>query len=263
MAKSTYYYHLKRLQEKDKYEPLREQISAVYVQSKCTYGYRRITLSLKASNINVNHKTVRKQMKQMGIKAIQKAKKYHSYKGTVGVVAPNIIHRDFKATEPCKKWTTDISQISIGEKKLFLSVLLDMFNGEILSYKLSEHPNLKIVTDTIRTAFKNVHQLHLPLIIHSDQGWHYQHCTYRNILIKNSITQSMSRKSNCYDNAIMESFFGIMKSKFLYLNKFKTIESFKTAFRKYITFYNNKRIKLKFKMSPVQYKNKFYQQLNY
>ena len=181
-------------------------------------------------------------------------KKYRSYKGEIGKVAPNLIQRDFKATAPNQKWTTDITEFSLFGKKLYLSPILDMYNSEIISYNISERPTLHQVMDMLDKAFDKLPD-NTHLVFHSDQGWQYQHKTYQYRLKEKGIKQSMSRKGNCLDNSIMENFFGLLKSELLYLKEFKSIEEFKNELERYIYYYNNKRIKGKLKgMSPVQYR---------
>ncbi len=193
-------------------------------------------------------------MKQMGLQPKHRKRHYNSYKGEVGKVAPNILERDFKANKPDQKWTTDVTQINIKEHKIYLSPILDMFNGEIISYTISHSPNLKMVVTMLNKAFSK-HKNLTGLLMHSDQGWHYQHARYQKMLLDHNIKQNMSRKGNCLDNAMMENFFGLMKNELLYVNDYESIEDFEKDLRKYILWYNNKRIKLRLKgMSPVQYR---------
>ena len=181
-------------------------------------------------------------------------KKYRSYKGQIRKIAPNLIQRDFKSDKPNQKWTTDITEISLFGTKLYLSPILDMFNGEIISYNISEHPVLNQVLDMLDKAFLKIPD-NTNLIIHSDQGWQYQHKQYQKRLQQKGIRQSMSRKGNCLDNSIMENFFGLLKSELLYLREFSSIEEFRIELERYIDYYNNKRIKCKLKgLSPVQYR---------
>ena len=181
-------------------------------------------------------------------------KKYRSYRGQVGKVAPNIIQRDFSATKPNQKWTTDITEFALLGKKLYLSPILDMFNGEIISYELSEAPVLQQVTNMLDKAFARVKDTD-GIIFHSDQGWQYQHAFYQQALKNHGIIQSMSRKGNCLDNSVMENFFGLLKSELLYLQEFSSLADFKKKLHEYIYYYNNARIKLKLKgMSPVEYR---------
>ena len=258
MKRATYYYCIK--ERPDKYASLRAEITRVFEENKGRYGYRRVCLQLRGSGLTINHKTVAKLMVEMGLHAYRRKLRYHSYKGEVGRIAPNILKRDFEADAPNRKWTTDVTQVDIQGKKCYLSPILDMWNGEVISYVISDHPNLKMVTDMLQKAFRK-HQTLDNLIMHSDQGWHYQHGQYQYLLREHGITQSMSRKGNCLDNAMMENFFGLMKTELLYPNKWDDIKAFKTALRQYIRYYNNDRIKLKLKMSPVQYRTHFQSQI--
>lgn len=181
-------------------------------------------------------------------------KKYRSYKGEVGKVAPNILDRNFHADKPNQKWVTDITEFKLFGEKLYLSPMLDLFNGEIVAYTIDSKPRYSLVSTMLDQAFKRLTDED-QLLIHSDQGWHYQMSKYQQALKEKNITQSMSRKGNCYDNAVMENFFGILKSEFLYMQEFENIEHFKQELAKYIDYYNNKRIKAKLKgLSPVQYR---------
>ena len=183
-------------------------------------------------------------MVQMSLKAKRKKQHYRSYKGELGKVAQNVINRDFKASAPDQKWTTDVTQVKIKDKKIYLSPILDMFNGEIVSYTISDSPDLEMVITMLDKAFKK-RDIQGNLIFHSDQGWHYQHKRYQKALEDRHIIQSMSRKGNCLDNAIMENFFGIMKEELLYLQEWDSIDRFKIELRKYIRYYNNDEAKRK------------------
>ena len=254
MARSTFYYHLNRLNNKDKYYKEKEEIKNIFHEHKGRYGYRRVTAEMRNRGYKINHKTVQKLMISMSLKCQIRKVRYHSYKGEVGKIAPNVINRDFTATAPNQKWATDVTQINIGNTKLYLSPLLDMFNGEIISYNISKTPNLEQVYDMLDKAFAKFDNLE-GLIIHSDQGWQYQHYGYRKRLEDHHIVQSMSRKGNCLDNAMAENFFGIMKSELLYVEKFDSPDAFIKSLEEYIEYYNNKRIKSRLKgKSPVKYR---------
>lgn len=148
----------------------------------------------------------------------------------------------------------DVTQINAGSEKCYLSPILDMYNGEIISYAISDHSDLNMVMEMLNRAY-TARKVKHRLILHSDQGWHYQHTIYQKSLRNHEIIQSMSRKGNCLDNAMMESFFGIMKSELLYPNTFNNMDHFKQELRKYIEYYNNDRIKLRLKgMNPVEYR---------
>ena len=257
MARATYYYHTKRLSKPDGYDDVRAAIRKIYDCHKGRYGYRRITSQLRNEGILLNHKTVQKLMVEMNLYGKRKKIKYKSYKGEIGKIAPNVIDRDFVATAPNQKWTTDVTEVKIKDKKIYLSPILDMFNGEIISYSISYSPNQHMVMTMLDKAFKKT-SIPTGLILHSDQGIHYQHQRYQKALIDKNIVQSMSRKGNCLDNAMMENFFGLMKSELLYLQKWDSVEQFKKELIRYIHYYNNDRIKLRLNgKSPVQYRALF------
>ena len=254
MPRSTYYYYVKQSKKTDKYETIKEKILTIYHENHGRYGYRRITLELHNQGYKINHKTVQRLMKDLHLKCMVRAKKYSSYKGEIGKIAPNIIERDFKAEAPNEKWTTDITEFALYGTKIYLSPILDMYNGEIISYKISERPILDQVMEMLDKAFEKIPDS-TNLIFHSDQGWQYQHKRYQNRLKNKGIRQSMSRKGNCLDNSVMENFFGLLKSEQLYLREFSSIEEFQIELEKYIDYYNNRRIKSKLKaLSPVQYR---------
>ena len=188
-------------------------------------------------------------MKQLGLVCCVRIKKYHSYKGEVGKIAPNLLNRDFYAQKPNEKWVTDVTEFSLFGKKLYLSPILDLHSGYLVSYTISERPVLSMVTDMLNKAFINIPD-NTNLILHSDQGWQYQHKQYQRMLRNKGIRQSMSRKGNCLDNAVMENFFGILKSELLYLQKFESMEQFKQELENYLDYYNNRRIKTKLKGLP-------------
>lgn len=262
MARSSYYYHLKTKSVLSKHNDTRERIKSIYHRHKGRYGYRRITLHMKNEGILINHKTVFKLMSSLGLKSLIRRKKYRSYRGETGVIAPNLLQRDFTSDQPGVKWATDITEFKVKDKKLYLSPVIELFNGEIISYSLSESPNFKQVSDMLDRAFKKVSP-DSKLILHSDQGWQYQMKKYQIRLKKRGIRQSMSRKGNCLDNAIIENFFGIIKSELFYLKKYNHIEELKKDIKEYINYYNNDRIKLNLKgMSPVKYRAHHINNLN-
>ena len=234
MARSVFYYHLKRLKAADKYAQEKEMIKSIFHEHKGRYGYRRVTAEIRNRGFVINHKTVQRLMGEMCLKSKIRQVRYRSYKGEVGKIAPNIIARDFAADAPNRKWATDVTQINIGATKLYLSPILDMFNGEIISYNLSKSPNLEQIYDMLDKAFAKFDNLD-GLILHSDQGWQYQHFGYRQRLADHHITQSMSRKGNCLDNAMAENFFGIMKSELLYAEQFESPEAFMRLWRNILT----------------------------
>ena len=259
MARSSFYYHQKQSRLPDKYQEIKALIKAIYQRHKGRYGYRRITDELQNKAIIINHKTVLRLMKTLGLKSVIRVKKYKSYRGENGKIAPNILQRKFKAAAPNQKWATDITEFNVSGTKLYLSPIIDLFNQEIISYELTERPIFNQVVMMLKKAFKKIPD-NTRLILHSDQGWQYQMRRYQHLLEEKGIIQSMSRKGNCLDNAIIENFFGILKSELFYLKKYNSISQLKQEINGYIIYYNNERIKSNLnKMSPIQYRAHYYQ----
>ncbi|MFR7819286.1 IS3 family transposase [Candidatus Pseudoruminococcus sp.] len=257
MAKSTYYFELSK---EDviavKNADLVKEIEIIFEQNKCRYGVRRVYRELRNRGYEVNHKRVQRIMHETRMIGKRPKEKYHSYKGEIGRIASNIIDRNFTADKPLQKWTTDISQFNFSWGKCYLSPILDMATNEIISYDISLSPNMEQIKRMLDQAFRSFPNV-TGLIFHSDQGWQYQHTYYQNCLKEHGIIQSMSRKGNCYDNCIMETFFGRMKNEMYYgyENAYKTFDEFAKAVKEYIDYYNNKRIQAKTKwMPPVQYR---------
>ena len=170
-------------------------------------------------------------------------KKYRSYKGEAGKAAPNLLNRDFHAEKPNQKWVTDVTEFNVFGKKLYLSAILDLYSRDLVSYTISERPVLSMVTSMVKKAFDKIPEKS-ELILHSDQGWQYRHKQYQRLLEEKGVRQSMSRKGNCFDNAVMENFFGILKSELLYIQEFESLEHFKRELVEYLDYYNNCRIKV-------------------
>ena len=259
-ARSTYYYHLKQLDKPDKDQELKVEIQSIFTEHKGKYGYRRIHLELRNRGYVVNHKRVQRLMKVLNLQAIiRKKRKYSSHKGDVGKKAENLIQRRFEGSKPMEKCYTDVTEFAIpaSSQKLYLSPVLDGFNSEIIAYNLSKSPNLAQVKTMLEQAFTE--KYYENTILHSDQGWQYQHDSYHQFLQEKGIQPSMSRKGNSPDNGMIESFFGILKSEMFYgyEKTFKSLEQLEQAIVDYINYYNNKRIKVKLKgLSPVQYRTK-------
>lgn len=258
LARSTYYYHLRRLKMDDKEQGIKGQIQEVYQEHKGNYGYRRITLELRNRGFIINHKRVQRLMKELGLTArIRRKRRYSSSQGDVGKKADNLIQRHFEASKPLEKCYTDVTEFALPEGKLYLSPVLDGYNSEIINYTISRSPNLKQVKTMLEKTFPDKH--YEGTILHSDQGWQYQHNYYHHFLNSKGIRPSMSRKGNSPDNGMMESFFGILKSEMFYgyEKDYKSLGDLEQAITNYIDYYNNKRIKLKLKgLSPVQYRTK-------
>ncbi|PGV79308.1 IS3 family transposase [Bacillus cereus] len=258
IPRSTYYDLVKKMNRPDVDADLKAEIKAIYEENEGRYGYRRIHDELTNRGQKVNHKKVQRIMKELELKCVVRMKKYKSYKGKVGRIAPNILERNFHTDAPNQKWVTDITEFKLFGEKLYVSPVLDLYNGEIITYTIGIRPTYSLVSDMLEKALERLPETH-QLLMHSDQGWHYQMRQCVRTLESRAIVQSMSRKGNCYDNAVIENFFGIMKSEFLYIKEFENVEHFKIELEKYIDYYNTKRIKAKLKMSPVQYRTHFYQ----
>ncbi|WP_152312662.1 IS3 family transposase [Streptococcus pneumoniae] len=263
LARPTYYYHLKQLDQSDKDCDIKAEIQSIYTEHKGNYGYRRMTLELRNRGFVVNHKKVQRLMKVLDLTArIRRKRKYSSYQGEVGKKADNLIQRQFEATKPMQKCYTDVTEFAIpaSTQKLYLSPVLDGFNSEIIAYNLSCSPNLEQVKTMLEQAFTE--KYYANTILHSDQGWQYQHDFYHRFLESKGIQASMSRKGNSPDNGMMESFFGILKSEMFYgyEKSFQSLKQLEQAIVDYIDYYNNKRIKVKLKgLSPVQYRTKSFE----
>ena len=239
----------------DKYESAKEEITAIYYENKGRYGYRRVTAELRNRNLPLNHKTVQRLMKELGLTCRVRMKKYRSYKGEVGKIAPNLLNRDFSTEKPDEKWVTDVTEFSMFGQKLYLSPILDLYSEDVVSYTIYDRPVLGMVTEMLEQAFQKIPE-GTNLILHSDQGWQYQHKQYQKMLKDKGIRQSMSRKGNCLDNAVMENFFGILKTELLYLQDFDSLDQFRAELVKYLDYYNNRRIKLKLNgLTPAKHRS--------
>lgn len=255
LSKSVYYYHRKALNEPCADAELKSQIQRIYHQHKGRYGYRRITITLRLSGITVNHKRVQRLMSELGLKSKVRPKRYKSYKGEIGKVAPDLVKRKFTADKPNQKWVTDVTEFKVCGQKVYLSPVIDLFNQEVVSYEVRKSVKLSLVTDMLKRATAKLCKHEKP-IIHSDQGWQYQNKQYQKQLEDKGLRQSMSRKGNCLDNAVAENFFGILKTEMYHNESFKNADELIKKIIEYIEYYNYERIKLKLKgLSPIQYRN--------
>ena len=257
MSRSTFYYQRSHKKDRQNHK-IMKRIKEIFDQHHGNYGYRRITCVLRNEGMTINHKKVKRLMKVMGLfgKVIRKRNRYSSYKGTVGKIAGNEINRHFSADQPRKKAYTDVTEFRLNNgEKVYLSPILDGFNGEIIAYDTSTSPNL-------HQTFRMLNQLDQygslnGMILHSDQGWQYQNAAYQQFLKERGIVQSMSRKGNSLDNGLMENFFSVLKREMFYgyEDQYKNTDELIQAIHQYIQYYNNDRIKVKLKgLSPVQYR---------
>lgn len=254
LSRSTFYYHAHTQRSAGKHADLKAKIGQIYTRHKGRYGYRRITDALRLGGELVNHKKVQRLMQELGLKSLARAKKYRSYRGTVGKVASDLLRRQFQAEQPNQKWVTDVTEFNVNGQKLYLSPVMDLYNGEIIAYEIKRRPVFGLITNMLEKALSRLSPTQKPLL-HSDQGWQYQLPQYRRMLADRGLVQSMSRKGNCLDNAAMESFFGTLKAEYFHLNTFASIEQLQHGIRRYIHYYNHHRGKTKLKgLSPVQYR---------
>ena len=237
---------------------LKDKIQSIYSAHKGRYGYRRITIAMN-NDLDVlerlgriNHKRVSRLMKLLGLQAVIRRKKYKSYKGEVGKVAPNVLDRDFSTTETTQKIVTDITEFKVKDKKIYLSPIIDLHTREVLSYTYGYSPSVQLVIDMLEKGLPDKN--YKGLIIHSDQGFQYQNKRFQTWLEDREIEQSMSRKGNCLDNSLAENFFSQLKAEFYYRSSFKSIKEFTKQLEEYIHYYNHERIITKLKMPPVSYR---------
>ena len=257
LPRSTYYYQRIVLAAGDKDAQLKVMLASIFERHKGNYGYRRMTAALRqALGKAINNKKVYRLLGELDLRSTQRSKKYKSYKGDVGAAAANVLQRQFDATAPNTKWVTDVTEFKCAGEKLYLSPVLDLYNGEIVAYQMQKRPKYELVGRMIKKAFAKLGPGEKPLL-HSDQGWHYRMKQYTEALRERGLEQSMSRKANCYDNAVMENFFGILKSEMFYKQKFDSINQLCRAIVAYIKYYNEERIKSRLGgLSPVQYRTR-------
>lgn len=170
LARSTFYYQLKTLGVGDRYAELKAKIRTVYDHHQGRYGYRRITATIRQAGHVINHKTVQRLMEQLQLKSLVRPKKYRSWRGEVGRVAPNLLQRQFDAEQPNQKWVTDVTEFNVGGQKLYLSPVMDLYNAEIVAYQMDQRPSFELVSGMLKKALAKLGQKDRPLL-HSDQGW--------------------------------------------------------------------------------------------
>mgnify|MGYP001751977510 FL=1 len=263
MSRGSYLYQLRKAPSKNLDNVYSEQLAAIrkiHADSKERYGYRRVMYVLRNQGTHLNHKTVHKLMQHLNLQgAHPKAyKKYNSYKGTVGKIAPNILNREFNPPKPMTSFATDISEFAIANGKLYLSPIIDMCSNEIVAYDISRSPDLRQINRMLSRFGKVIRINNIKeALIHSDQGWQYQNRLYTNWVKQHNLTQSMSRKATTYDNIMIEIFFGRMKVEMFYGKEktFKDLNDLEKAIKDYINWYNSDRVCKKLKgLSPINFR---------
>lgn len=260
IPEATYHYHVKNFGKEDPDTEIKDLIIYLFKGFHERYGYKRITDELQKLNYCINHKKVYRLMRGLGLKCVKfmrKSRKYNSYKGNVGKIAKNRLARRFNTPIPLQKVVTDITEFKcLGEEKLYLNPILDLYNGEILAFGIKKRPTLDLVMEPLKETMEIIkNHATYRTTIHSDQGWHYQHNRWVKTLKANKVFQSMSRKATCADNASMENFFGILKQEMYYGEKLVDYEELKRRIEEYIYWYNHVRSKVKLTgLSPVEYR---------
>lgn len=255
LARSTFYYHHRKPEEPDPRADLKTAIAEAFTAAHGRYGHRRIHTVVTRQGFVVAKKTVLAMMRDLVlICRVRRRRRYDSHPGEAGQIADNVLDRDFTATGPDQKWVTDVTEFRIADRKVYLSPVLDLFDRSVVAYSWSTTPNLELTNTSLAAAIATLTSGQQPLV-HSDQGFQYRHRSWRALLANAEARQSMSRKGNCYDNAVMENFFGHLKSEMFHHHRFDTVQDFTTALDTYITWYNTERISTTLKgLSPVQYR---------
>lgn len=258
LARSSYFYHRSPMRVADKYAEVRCIITEIFESNHRSYGYRRIQGSLTRQQVFVSEKVVQRLMKQESLHAARpKRRRYRSYIGEISPAPENIINRDFHAAAPNEKWLTDISEFQIPAGKVYLSPMIDCFDGMVVSWSIGTSPDAKLVNSMLDAAIETVADGTEKPIVHSDRGGHYRWPGWLSRVAKASLIQSMSRKACSPDNAACEGFFGRLKTEMFYRRDWRstTIAQFIEALDAYIRWYNEKRIKISLGyLSPVEYR---------
>ena len=257
LAQSTFYDHRKRLRKPDPYSQVKDLVREIFAAAQGRYGYRRVRVALASRGVQVSGKKVRALMLELGLYCkVRRRRRYSSFKQSSAPVAENLLAREFSASAPGRKWVTDVTEFRVGDRKLYLSPVMDLFNREIVAHTTSTAPSVAFTRASLTDALAQ-----LPagggtdLLVHSDQGLHYRHESWSAELVKVGARQSMSRIGNCYDNAVMENFFGHLKEEAFHHERFETIEELTAAIDEYIAWYNTDRISTALGgVSPITYR---------
>ena len=251
VSRSGYYDYCKRIGRPEPDTELAEVLRGQQERCRQTYGYRRMWLWLEKQGVHYNPKTVLRVMKKYGLLAeIRRARKWvrleeqtHKYE--------NLLNREFQADRPNRKWVTDISYIHTGQGVLYLSMIRDLYDNSIVAYKMATQQTVNLVLDTIRLAKRKEKVAAGRVQLHSDQGGQYTSQAYFDLTKEYGITPSMSRRGNCYDNAMAENFFSILKTECIYRQKIKSFQQARELIDEFIHFYNYERIQLKTGETPL------------
>lgn len=258
LARSSYFYHRSPMRVADKYAEVRCTVADIFEDNHRSYGYRRVQAALSRQRVFLSEKVVRRLMKQGGLHAARpKRRRYSSYLGEISPAPDNIINRDFHATTPNEKWLTDISEFQIPAGKIYLSPMIDCFDGMVVSWSIGTSPDAELVNTMLDAAIETVTEDDEKPIVHSDRGSHYRWPGWLSRIAKANLIRSMSRKACSPDNAACEGFFGRLKTEMFYSGDWRstTITEFIEALNAYIRWYNEKRIKSSLGyLSPIEYR---------
>ena len=256
MPRSTFFYHQKRLSKPDKHAELKQAIRESFERNKHRYGYRRVLLDLRNQGWVVNHKLVYKLMCEMGLRAkIRRRRPYVSYTGTISHIADNKLDRKFTPDQPNTVFVSDVTEFRVAGRKVYLSPVMDLFDRSIVAHTVATSPSTALTTDSLPKVIA-AWAPEPGWMMHTDQGFQYQHASWRDLIGDNGGVQSMSRKANCYDNAVMENFFGHVKTEMYHGEVFDTVAEFNQVIDEYIQWYNTERVQQRLKgLTPMQYRN--------
>lgn len=259
IPRQSFYKWLKRIPSPRELEnqELMQTLYSLYEKVEGIYGYRRLTMHLRRQTEKaINHKRVQRLMKLKGIQSVIRRKRKKYERSAPQQVAENVLNRKFQAEAPNKKWVTDVTEFKYGNgQKAYLSAVLDLHDNAIVSYVLGHSNNNSLVFETLELAVEATPGS-TPLL-HSDRGFQYTSLSFKKILDKNKMTQSMSRVGRCIDNGPMESFWGTLKCEKYYLHTYRTFEELKRDIDDYIHFYNNERLQEKLNgLSPMEFRTK-------
>ncbi len=257
MAKSSYFYQINSMNQKDKYADMRGIIIGIFVDSRETYGYRRISFVLKKRGIILSEKIVRRIMKEESLKVrTPRKKKYNSYKGEISPAVPNLIKRKFHSNAPNEKWLTDITEFSLPAGKVYLSPIIDCFDGMPVSWSIGTSPDATLANSMLDKAIETLKPGETP-IIHSDRGAHYRWPEWIRKTQDASLIRSMSRKGCSPDNSACEGFFGRIKNEMFYDRDWSNVSQsdFIDILDEYLYWYTEERVTLSLGgLSPLQYR---------
>ena len=259
LARSSYFYHFARLKSLDKYADARVAITDVFQSNHRCYGYRRLRAALGRRQMFISEKVVQRLMKQEClVVAVKKRRKYASYLGEISPAPDNLINRDFQASAPNEKWLTDITEFHIPAGKVYLSPMIDCFDGLVVSWTIGTRPDAALVNTMLDTAIETLANSDDRPVVHSDRGAHYRWPGWLTRMGDAKLIRSMSRKGCSPDNAACEGFFGRLKTELFYPRNWQTttIEQFIQVVDSYIHWYNEKRIKISLgSLSPLEYRD--------